>query len=198
MHARNWQVPTRVLGALVATLLAACSNETSTEPDAAVLSHESASLTQASRSGAVELGSCDSLAVGHRNQLLAHYYAKGSQIYFWDGQAWLFIGPDAVLYADKRARVEVGVHQIAGVWESRSGSKVVGLVERACTPNASAIPWQLLSALGHTGRGIFARVDWIQRIRTGGGLAPTTPGTEYGQQQRVDYTAEYLFYRNRR
>jgi hypothetical protein len=41
-------------------------------------------------------------------------------------------------------------------------------------------------------------VDYIQRLRTQGGLAPTVPGAAYGEQRRVAYSAEYLFYRNRR
>lgn len=129
------------------------------------------------------------------SHLLAHLYAKGHQIYFWEGSKWLFIGPDAVLYADPEGHGEVGVHQIAGIWESRSGSKVVGLVQRRCTADQSAIQWQLLSASGRTGPGLFTDVDYIQRVRTEGGLAPVAPGTTYGERQYVPHTAEYYFYR---
>lgn len=179
---------------VMAALVGACNSESSTEPETMSAPQQATGATQASRRGPIDLGQCDSLAVSGRSQLLAHYYAVGDQIYFWDGTGWLFIGPDATLYAGKAMRVKVGVHQVAGVWESRDGSKVVGQVQRSCTPTSSDISWQRLTALGHDGRGIFAKVDLIQRIRTQGGIAPTAPGTQYGEQQRVPYQAEYLFY----
>lgn len=177
-------------------LLAACSSESSTGPEGEMMTQPASAASRFP--GPVPLGTCDSLAVPAGSRLLAHYYAAGDQIYFWEGQQWLFIGPDATLYRDRAGHHQVGVHQIAGVWESRDGSKVVGLVQRSCTPTSSAIAWQLLSVLGQTGPGIFARVDAIQRVRTEGGLAPVAPGTVYGQQVRVPYRAEYLFYRTGR
>jgi len=38
-------------------------------------------------------------------------------------------------------------------------------------------------------------VNFIQRLRTVGGNAPTTPGT-LGQVAKIPYTADYLFYRS--
>ncbi|MFN8653654.1 MAG: DUF3455 domain-containing protein [Gemmatimonadales bacterium] len=179
--------------AIAAVLLAACGSESTTAPDGAVMSQPAVAASRSFEPGS--LGTCDSLAVPAGSHLLAHYYASGDQIYFWEGQKWLFIGPDAILYRDRAGRRQVGVHQVAGVWESKDGSKVVGQVQRSCTPSSTAIAWQLLSVLGQMGPGIFARVDAIQRIRTEGGLPPVTPGTVYGQQVRSPYRAEYLFYR---
>jgi hypothetical protein len=37
-------------------------------------------------------------------------------------------------------------------------------------------------------------VTFIQRLNTAGGLAPATAGAAIGQEARVPYTADYLFY----
>ena len=71
---------------------------------------------------------------------------------------------------------------------------MVGSVVDRCTPNPDAVAWLLLSAVAD-GPGIFHRVDFIQRINTAGGIAPATPGSFVGQEARVPYTTEYLFYR---
>ncbi len=194
MHAMLQPVRHRLAGGLLAaTLLAACGGEDVSAPEVAVplpALVEAASVAQA-----VDLGSCPDLAAPEGSHLLAHLYTRGEQIFFWLGDRWLNIGPSAVLYADKELHSEVGVHQVSGVWESRSGSKVVGMVQRRCTPDPVAMEWQLRIALGRIGPGIFAEVDYIQIVNTEGGLAPTTPGSVYGQQQRVPYAAEYIFYR---
>jgi hypothetical protein len=38
-------------------------------------------------------------------------------------------------------------------------------------------------------------VTHIQRVNTAGGIAPATPGSIVGQEARIPYTTEYLFYR---
>ena len=43
--------------------------------------------------------------------------------------------------------------------------------------------------------GEFARVSYIQRVNTVGGLAPVEAGSVVGEEVRVPYTAEYSFYR---
>jgi hypothetical protein len=64
-----------------------------------------------------------------------------------------------------------------------------------CTPDSSAIAWLLLKSNENIGAGIFKNVSYIQRVNTTGGLRPTTPGTDVGEINEVEYTAEYYFYR---
>jgi hypothetical protein len=90
---------------------------------------------------------------------------------------------------------QVGTHYVGPTWESNSGSKVVGVRVAGCTPDPTAIPWLLLRAVTSEGPGILHRVTFIQRVNTVGGLAPTAPGSEIGEQVEVPYTAEYFFYR---
>ena len=66
-----------------------------------------------------------------------------------------------------------------------------------CTPNGDAVPWLLLDAVSHVGRGVFHGVTHIQRVNTVGGKAPTEDGTFTDQMRGTPYTAEYFFYRAR-
>ena len=43
---------------------------------------------------------CDSLNVPAGNRISSRVYAKGVQIYRWNGTSWAFVGPEATLYAD--------------------------------------------------------------------------------------------------
>jgi len=138
---------------------------------------------------------CAGLEVAATNKVAAYAYAVGVQIYRWNGTAWVFVAPAAVLYANEDHDGEVGTHYAGPTWESNSGSKVVGARVNGCTPDPSSIPWLLLKAVASDGPGIFDRVTYIQRVNTVGGIAPTAPGGFVGEIAQVPYTAEYVFYR---
>jgi hypothetical protein len=140
---------------------------------------------------------CGSIQVGAGNELAFHAYARGVQIYRWNGASWDFVAPVASLFAEAGYFGEVGSHYVGPTWESKSGSKVVGkrVLGTGCTPDPSAIAWLLLERVSSGGPGIFSSVTYIQRVNTTGGLAPTAPGSTVGDVQEVPYTAEYYFYR---
>lgn len=144
---------------------------------------------------APDLGGCPKLQVPAGNELAAHVYADGWQIYRWDGKIWSFVAPAAVLFADAAETNPVGLHFAGPSWQSLDGSKAVGKVMERCTPDPNAIPWLLLGAASSTGSGTLDGVNYVQRLYTVGGTAPTTPGASAGEVVRVPYTAEYLFYR---
>ena len=146
-------------------------------------------------SRAPDLGDCPNLQVPAGNKVAFHVYAAGVQIYRWDGTSWIFVAPEAVLFADADFDGAVGVHYAGPTWESASGSKVVGMVLERCTPDPGAIPWLLLAARDNEGPGVFERVTFIQRVNTEGGIAPSVPGDCPGEEARVPYFAEYFFYR---
>jgi hypothetical protein len=131
---------------------------------------------------------------GHRVSSVA--YAEGVQIYRWNGTAWVFVAPEAFLYSgdDEDAEV-VGTHYAGPTWESNSGSYVVAALVDKVTPDPTAIPWLLLKAKTSSGPGIFNNVTFIQRLFTTGGLMPSEPGEEIGEEMRVPYTAWYFFYK---
>jgi hypothetical protein len=143
-----------------------------------------------------DLGSCQRLAAPAETSVAFQVYAEGVQIYRWNGTSWVFVAPDAILFADLEGHGTVGTHYAGPTWESNSGSKVVGTVFDRCTPNPSAIAWLLLDAVSSSGPGIFQGVTHIQRLNTVGGLVPTAPGDVPGEEMRVPYTADYVFYRD--
>lgn len=142
-----------------------------------------------------DLGDCDHLQVPAGNRLFFRVFAEGVQIYSWNGTSWVFVAPEADLFADAGGAGLVGTHYAGPTWESLSGSKVVGAVDQRCTVGAGDIQWLLLRAVSSDGPGVFGGVTYIQRLNTSGGIAPATSGTTVGQIARVPYTTEYYFYR---
>jgi hypothetical protein len=144
---------------------------------------------------APDLGEHQHLAVPAGHTVAFHTYAEGVQIYRWDGAAWIFQGPEAVLFASGEDDGIVGIHYGGPTWESASGSYVVAAVRERATPDHAAIPWLLLQAVESGGPGIFNGVTYIQRVNTFGGLAPADEGDFVGEEARIPYTADYYFYR---
>jgi hypothetical protein len=133
-------------------------------------------------------------------------HASGVQIYECASKpdapgsfSWIFQSPEATL-ADRWGR-SIGRHYAGPTWELRDGSRVVGeITARDPGPDSAAIPWLLLRAKSTAGTGTLSRTQSILRIRTSGGIAPTTPCTEAQAHAlaRVPYTAAYYFYAGQR
>ena len=167
--------------AAAATLFVGCSDDAPVAP----------------RLRVAELGSCENLQAPAGSQLASHAYARGVQVYRWNGTGWAFVEPSAVLFADAGGRGAIGSHYAGPTWQSVSGSKVVAAVAERCTAAADAIPWLLLRAVSSEGPGVYEGTTFVQRVNTVGGLAPTAPGKAAGEVASVPYTAEYFFYRAR-
>lgn len=131
-------------------------------------------------------------------RLLLRAAAQGVQIYTCtqqgSGAAWWLKGPEAVL-RDDRGKV-IGKHFAGPSWRTSDGSTVVGeVIAKADAPSSNAIPWLLLRAKSHSGDGRLAKVAFIQRIDTAGGVANV--GCDFatrGNELRVPYSAAYLFF----
>lgn len=190
-----------------AALLAACADEGALGPDrqaettrftadpgAAYVATAVAGIEDGSVPQLTNAGVCENLNVEPGNKLAFRTYASGVQIYRWNGTTWVFVAPDALLFADAAGNGLVGTHYAGPTWEAMGGSKVVGAVVDRCKPDPAAIDWLLLAAVSSQGPGIFHRVTFIQRLNTAGGTAPSQPGTHIGEEARVPYTTEYFFY----
>ncbi len=140
---------------------------------------------------------CWMVNVDEGHKLTRQVYAKGVQVYRWDGVAWIFEEPRAALFAEENFFGEIGTHFRGPNWQSKSGSRVkaTAVSGAVCTPDPTAIPWLKLVAVENVGAGIFKNVTFIQRVNTTGGLRPTVPGTTINEIREVEYTAEYYFYR---
>jgi Protein of unknown function (DUF3455) len=132
-------------------------------------------------------------------KILLQVHAKGDQVYICkEGVtqfAWTLKAPDAQLF-DKDGK-PFGKHFAGPSWEASDGSRVTGkAVANAPSPDADSIPWLLVNIVGHDGSGVLSRATTIQRINTKGGKAPASgcDASHAGQEVRVPYSADYLFY----
>ena len=132
-------------------------------------------------------------------QLLLQVHAKGEQIYTCKEDVtqytWTLKAPDAQLF-DKDGK-PFGKHFAGPSWEANDGSRVKGqAVANAPSPDADSIPWLLVNIVSHEGAGVLSRATSIQRLNTTGGKAPATgcDASHAGQEVRVPYSADYLFY----
>jgi hypothetical protein len=144
----------------------------------------------------------DTLKVPPTDTLAFAARAKGVQIYECRANKdnasqyeWVLKAPEADLF-DARGK-KVGHHYGGPSWASSDGSKVTGELKGSePSTDANSIPWLLLSAKTHEGRGIFSRVNSIQRLETRGGKAPSggCDQSAMGKQLQAPYTAVYYFY----
>jgi hypothetical protein len=141
------------------------------------------------------------IAVPDGNKLAFDFDALGVQIYTCQqvgaSYGWVLKAPRATLF--NRGGQVAGTHYAGPTWEADDGSKVVGTKVGAFVADTSAIPWLLLKAVSHEVDGRMAKVTFIQRLYTAGGLAPTDPAKicdagHVGSVEEVDYAATYFFY----
>jgi hypothetical protein len=175
------------------TVLAGCTGEGSLGPDGRAAT--GAQLAASEVSLVPDLGTCGHLKVDAGHEFALRLFARGVQIYHWNGSGWSFDGPSADLYADAAFTSKIGTHYSGPTWESLPGSLVVGSILQRCTPDPNSIQWLLLGAVRSKGPGVFKGITFIQRLNTVGGIAPAGPGSSIGEEARVPYTTEYLFYR---
>ncbi len=86
------------------------------------------------------------------------------------------------------------IHHFAGPsWQSnRDGSLVTAAVEKR-SERTGTIPELLLKVTSHQGSGLLDRADYISRLSTSGGVAPTEPCAA-GETVSVRYGAIYVFW----
>jgi Protein of unknown function (DUF3455) len=132
-------------------------------------------------------------------QLLLQVHAKGDQVYTCKADVaqyiWVLKAPDARLFA--KDGKPFGKHFVGPSWEAPDGSRVTGkAVANAPSPDPDSIPWLLVTVVSHDGTGVLSRATSIQRLNTKGGKAPSSgcDETHAGQELRVPYSADYLFY----
>src|SRR5581483_3351096 len=129
-------------------------------------------------------------------KLVLRAHASGWQVYTCGVDAegkpkWTLKGPDAALH-DPKGKV-IGHHFVGPTWKYKDGSEVTGkAVAHVDSPDANAIPWLLLTATGHAGKGTFVNVSSIQRLNTQGGQPPPTAdcdASKANREARSSYTA---------
>jgi uncharacterized protein DUF3455 len=139
------------------------------------------------------------LAVPEGNKVAFFFDATGVQIYactkVGTNYSWVFQAPEATLL-NPGGQV-AGTHFVGPTWQANDGSKVVGVKLAGVGVDKTAIPWLLLKALSNEGDGRMAKITYIQRLDTAGGIAPAAEecsAASVGTIARVDYAATYFFY----
>lgn len=142
----------------------------------------------------------ENLSAAAAEELVVQVHAEGVQVYVCevgpDGKkSWMLKGPEAILF-DNGGNA-IGSHFAGPTWRHKDGSQIIGkMIARTDLPVTEAIPWLLLTVTEKSGTGVLGNVSTIQRLNTQGGKAPSTvdDNAKAGDELRVSYSADYLFY----
>lgn len=136
------------------------------------------------------------------SRLFLVLHAEGVQKYTCQSNGtWLFTDPEATLYKTTGASRPIGSHFLnfatgRPVWQLNDGSSVEAARTAGRDGGTGNIPWLLLQAVETTegeGGDRLINTMWVQRLNTGGGVAPAGTCTP-GDRVRVDYSADYFFW----
>jgi hypothetical protein len=97
--------------------------------------------------------------------------------------------PEALL-SGSAGRIQ---HFVGPSWQSQRDGSLVTATKTASSAVTGAIPELLLTVATHSGKGILTRVDYITRLSTSGGVAPTT-SCQTDEVVKVPYNAVYVFW----
>jgi Protein of unknown function (DUF3455) len=142
----------------------------------------------------------EKLSAPAAEHVILQVHATGSQIYVCQAGtdqklAWVLKAPEADL-SDSHGTVIIK-HYAGPTWHHNDGSEVVGkVVARQDAPDATDIPWLLLTAASHSGHGVLSDVTSIQRIYTKGGQPPSSgcDDSHRGTESKSPYSADYYFF----
>ncbi len=142
----------------------------------------------------------DSIEAPAGEEVVLFAHATGSQIYRCqaggDGKfTWNLTAPEAELH-DRQDKV-IGRHYAGPTWKLKDGSEVTGKrVASIDSIDSESIPWLLLNAVAHAGKGVLTTVTTIQRVHTHGGQPPTEgcDASHRDAETKSTYSADYYFY----
>jgi hypothetical protein len=139
------------------------------------------------------------IAIPENSVLVLAVAAEGVQIYESKpnpagGFQWSLKAPQAEL---KSMSGEVlGKHGAGPSWTFNDGSGIVGSLPPLKNVAAPGnIPWLLVAVKSKSGSGTLDNVDYVMRVATDGGVAPTEPPRAEGATVSVKYRATYIFLR---
>lgn len=128
-------------------------------------------------------------------------HANGTHVYECvavpGGYRWVFLNPDATLFDGARS---IATHTTPSVWEASSDrSSASGRVSATQPAGEGNLPWALYRTQSSGDGGLFSGVTSVQRVNTVGGVAPASGcgDTTVGTESRVQFSADYYFYKPR-
>ena len=138
------------------------------------------------------------ISVPDHTRIVSALQAEGVQIYEAKAQpngslGWSLVGPDAKL--ETLDGQLVGLHSVGPRWKANDGSEVKAIkppVQNWKSPDLKNVAWLLLE-VSSQGSGLFSGVQYVARVSTIGGAAPSEAPTQAGEKRSVPYRAIYLF-----
>ncbi len=149
---------------------------------------------------APSLGLFSSIKVPSDREPALQLSAQGAQVFRCEKRegvfVWSFRQPDAELL-DSTGKV-VGRHGASFSFEHNDGSRLTAtIVAYDEAPNSADLRWVLMTTRSF-GKGAFDGITHVQRVKTRGGMPPEKcDAAQSNQLLRVDFTAEFVFYRAR-
>jgi hypothetical protein len=139
------------------------------------------------------------ISVPDHARIVTALQAEGVQIYEAKAQAngslgWSLVGPDAKL--ETMDGQLVGLHSVGPRWKANDGSEIKATkppLQNWKSPDPKSAAWLLLEVSSGGSSGLFSGVQYVARVSTIGGAAPSEAPTQLGQKQSVPYRAIYLF-----
>jgi uncharacterized protein DUF3455 len=126
----------------------------------------------------------------------AYLVAKGTQNYTCAVPAGATVGAFPPASTPEAQLIGTGgrIHHFGGPsWQSERDGSLVTATKVDQSLRTGTIPELLLKVATHTGTGILTKADYINRLYTSGGVAPTTPCAA-GDVAKVSYQAVYVFW----
>jgi Protein of unknown function (DUF3455) len=147
-----------------------------------------------------ELGLFSKIKVPSDREPVLKLAARGAQVFRCEKRdaqgAWVFRQPDGELL-DAAGKV-VGRHGANFSFEHVDGSRLLSTIAaHDDAPKPTDLRWLLMTTRSF-GNGAFEGVTHVQRVNTSGGMPPPTCDLAHaGRVLRVDFTADFVFYRAR-
>ena len=179
--------------AVSVALLSACASVGPSGPAATPAPGKTAVTTPS-------LGLFSSIRVPGDREPVLKLSARGAQVFRCekrDGRdVWVFRQPDAELL-DDNGKV-VGRHGANFSFENADGSRLVAAIAASDeAPKSTDLRWLLMTTRSY-GKGAFEGITHVQRVNTHGGMPPERcESSQANQVLRVDFSAEFIFYRPR-
>ncbi len=182
------KTPIALLPLAAAALLAACANSSMTSMKPMMMTVDNAALPEAVRVPAGEMQKMSTTGIGEITYECREKSGMAGQF------EWVFVAPVATL--NDAAGKPVGKYYAGPTWEANDGSKFTGKQVAVAPATPGNIPLQLVKAEPAMGAGAMQGINYVQRLKTQGGVAPSAPCTATNKTERrqVAYQADYVFY----
>ena len=179
------KTPIALLPLAAAALLAACA---ASPMKPMMMSVDNAALPEAVRVPAGEMQKMSTTGVGEITYECREKKDMAGQF------EWGFVAPVATL--NDALGKPVGKYYAGPTWEANDGSKFTGKQVAVAPAAPGNIPLQLVKAEPAMGAGAMQGINYVQRLKTQGGVAPSAPCTMANKMERrqVAYQADYVFY----